>query len=57
MLRADIAVVIGRVEQAHTQLDSMEEYLKSAHRRLRSMRANLALMESPDVLLNEALRK
>jgi hypothetical protein len=56
-LRSDMLVTEERREYAQANLASMELWILDAHRRLRQMRANLASIERPDVLLREALRR
>lgn len=56
MLRSDMALADERREYAQVTVDSLDLWTIDAHRRLRSMRARLALMQRPDVLLEEAMQ-
>lgn len=55
LLRADIAVVGERREQSLVNAEAAQAWLDGAHQKLRSMRANLACIERPQVLLDQAL--
>jgi predicted GNAT family N-acyltransferase len=56
-LRADMLVTEERRQYAQITIDSIDVWTHEAHRRLRQMRANLACIERPDVLLREALKR
>jgi hypothetical protein len=56
MLRADIALAVERRDHAQMTVESIDKWYSDAQRRLRQLRANLALLERPDTLLAEALR-
>lgn len=56
MLRSDVFCMLERQHNARITLDSVEEYINRAHLRIRKLKANLALIERPEVLLKEAIR-
>jgi hypothetical protein len=56
-LRSDMHVTDEQREYTRRKLASMEAWTNDAHRRLRQMRANLACIERPEILLREALRR
>jgi hypothetical protein len=57
MLRADVFVTLERQRHARITVESCEEWISQAHLRLRKLKANLALIERPEVLLKEAIRE
>lgn len=57
MLRADVFVMMERQRNARITVESCEEWITHTHYRLRKLKANLALIERPEVLLKEAIRE
>jgi hypothetical protein len=57
MLRADMACAAERRESAVRTVASVNQWEAEAHMRLRSMRQELLLLESPQALLSEALQE
>jgi hypothetical protein len=56
VVRSDILVATERHQHALQSLELLDKWLDDAHRRERALKANLALLESPNKLLQEALR-
>jgi hypothetical protein len=56
MLRADIVMVEDRRREALITVASTEAWSSAAYKRLRILKGHLSQLESPDVLLAEALR-
>jgi hypothetical protein len=57
MLRSDVFVMLERQRLARLTLEGCDECINNAHFRLRKLKANLALIERPEVLLKEAIRE
>lgn len=55
-LRSDIAVTLERRDNAQITLASTEAFLFTAQRKLHGLKARLALLNSPNALLVEAMR-
>lgn len=56
MLRSDVFIMLERQRSARLTLESAEEWINRTHLRIRKLKANLALIERPEVLLKEAIR-
>jgi hypothetical protein len=56
VVRSDILVATERHLHALESIEVLDKWLDDAHRRERALKANLALLESPNKLLQEALR-
>jgi hypothetical protein len=56
MLRGDIAMGLERRQYALLTVESMDQWLDDAQRRLRRLKSHLLALERPGTLLAEALR-
>lgn len=55
MLRSDIALAVDRRYYAQLTIESADKFYADAQQRLRRLRGQLALLEHPQTLLDEAL--
>lgn len=57
MLRSDVFLALERQRNARITIEGVDVWVHDAHKRIRKLRANLALLERPEVLLKEAVRE
>jgi outer membrane PBP1 activator LpoA protein len=55
-LRSDMALANDQYDDAMALADKIDAWRIDAHQRMRSLRARFALIERPEILLQEALR-
>ena len=55
-LRWAISAAVESLDEAHGAADGLSVYLDGAHRSIRQLRAELALLERPETLLSQAMQ-